>query len=408
METRPAKRPREEEDEHDQRGGEQALAQRPHLAVYEPAEAAPKRVRTVKHFDPFYGSTLGSGSGAMYAPDGGPREPRLRVLPLAMLFEKEVLHVGCGAGYNTIAIAELFQPCRILGIDSDPEAIRKARAQLRARAMAALLAERQSQRAKGSESGPAIRADGAASVLESGPTKLADAAASVLENAPRSSKLQWMSAVPAGAVADAMGPTARFPRNVSFRVEDARDAVGTHGKQSFDCILCFGVVRRAHIQGGDAALESLFSVFSRLLRPGGVLVMDHKSWKTYKGRLPRGTPCHLNIRPAAFPTLLVTRHGFHNVTTTAAPPLPSEAVGTRAPADFDPASTEKPPQVTTIPSAYQQYRERGFGRPESPASETGDDVADRTPHRSTVERLPGGKTRHLLFAFKPDIPDSSQ
>jgi len=299
------------------------------------------------------------------APDGGPLDPRLRCLPAAMFFGREVLFVGSGAGYMALAIAELFRPARLLGLERDPGKVKKARFMLRARATAVLLAERAvraSLAAEGAEA--AVPPDPARSATTG--VKAANGAAGALEAAPASVRLQRAGAVPvhslvaaiearaeaaadageratllaAAAVADD-GATAMpsFPRNVTFRQEavEASRAVATHGVATFDVVVCLGALRRCHVAGGDEGLDAMLGALSGVLRSGGVLVLEPKTWQHYR-KAAKQSPgaaaavAAIQLRPARLAELLVARHGFARVRWVGAPPLPPAALGTAPPA----------------------------------------------------------------------------
>lgn len=345
--------------------------------------------------DGYYGSMIGTGLAAVLAPDGGPRDQRLRALPAALFFGRDVLHVGCSAGYTTMAIGELFRPARILGIDSDASRVRKARAMLRGRATAVLLAARAAAGVvaspvgaglaagtMGSPSSPlgggdvasaatergADVAEAVAAALEVGPLSITGQAAARASPAEVAAALGRLDAGDGGGPAQADSPgqavalhaaTARaaaavasdaatavpaFPRNTAFRVEAAAGAgpVATHGEASYDVVLCFGAARRAHIEGGDAGLDALLGGLAAVLRPGGVLVMEPGTWKDYKKRRSAGPEAaraidSILVRPTGLPDLLQDRHGFRGHSWVQAPPLSDVALGLRPAAGSAPA-----------------------------------------------------------------------
>lgn len=345
--------------------------------------------------DGYYGSMIGTGLAAVLAPDGGPRDQRLRALPAALFYGRDVLHVGCSAGYSTMAIGELFRPARILGIDSDTARIRKARAMLRGRATAVLLAARSAAGVPaasigagaaagtmGTPSSPLGGGDGTSAATERG-ADVAEAVAAALEVGPlsitgqaatRASPAEVAAALcrldtgdragparadapgqtvglhaatacaGAAAARDALTAIPAFPRNTAFRVEAADGAgpVATHGEASFDVVLCFGAARRAHIEGGDAGLDALLGGLAAVLRPGGVLVMEPGTWKDYKKRRSAGAAAaraidSILVRPTSLPDLLVDRHGFRGHSWVQAPPLTDVALGRRPAAGPAPA-----------------------------------------------------------------------
>lgn len=58
-------------------------------------------------------------------------DPRLGLMCEEWFYGKNVLDVGCNAGYLTISIAKELRPRRILGIDIDPHLVGAARKNIR-------------------------------------------------------------------------------------------------------------------------------------------------------------------------------------------------------------------------------------------------------------------------------------
>lgn len=58
-------------------------------------------------------------------------DPRLKLLSCELFEGKDVLDVGCNAGFVTISIAQSFNPHRILGLDIDPRLIEAAKRNVR-------------------------------------------------------------------------------------------------------------------------------------------------------------------------------------------------------------------------------------------------------------------------------------
>ncbi|XP_050273254.1 probable RNA methyltransferase At5g51130, partial [Quercus robur] len=53
-------------------------------------------------------------------------------------------------------------------------------------------------------------------------------------------------------------------------------------EKKYDTILCLSVTKWVHLNWGDDGLITLFSKIWRLLRPGGVLVLEPQPWKSYE------------------------------------------------------------------------------------------------------------------------------
>lgn len=291
--------------------------------LQDPVLAAPDR---------FTGSMLGSGLGGILAADGGPLDARLRCFSAAMFYGKRVLHIGCGSGNTTIALAELFRPARILGIDKHGLKLRKARAALRARSTAATAAMHALTTETTSSAPEPMGAGGAAMTTAPLSARLQRPCGGLqpqrnLANSADACDPARAASSTATTTATSTAPTAvgagtrllphapRFPYNIGFRYEDAADdsLVARHGAGAYDVVLCFGATMEAHIRGGDDALDALIGRIALLLAPGGVLVLEPRTWRDYKRRQTRGSGGQsLAVRPARFPELLVRRHGFRH------------------------------------------------------------------------------------------------
>lgn len=67
---------------------------------------------------------------------------------------------------------------------------------------------------------------------------------------------------------------------VWFQQEDVVTA--EHEPASIDCVLCMSVTKWIHLNGGDDALEQLFSTVYKVLTPGGHFVLEAQPWRSYK------------------------------------------------------------------------------------------------------------------------------
>ena len=55
-----------------------------------------------------------------------------------------------------------------------------------------------------------------------------------------------------------------------------------HEPSSFDLVLCLSVTKWVHLCYGDQGIEDLFKIFSEILRPGGILVLEYQERNSYK------------------------------------------------------------------------------------------------------------------------------
>ena len=90
---------------------------------------------------------------------------------------------------------------------------------------------------------------------------------------------------------------------------------------SIDTILCLSVTKWIHMNGGDAALETLFDNFRRALVPGGLLILEPQPWRSYTAALRKrevtvalrkNALAALRLLPQDFPQHLAAR-GFRLV-----------------------------------------------------------------------------------------------
>lgn len=141
--------------------------------------------------------------------------------------DKEILDIGCNDGAVTTTVAKEFRPKFITGVDIDKDLIAAAR------------------------------------------KHLATIKRKAVEN-NNSDKA-----------------TDSFPNNIAFRscnyvLDDAR--LLDIEQPQFDTILCLSVVKWIQLNFGDAGLKLAFQRMFRQLRPGGHLILETQSWKSYKRR----------------------------------------------------------------------------------------------------------------------------
>ncbi|RUS89335.1 hypothetical protein EGW08_002855 [Elysia chlorotica] len=175
---------------------------------------------------------------------GGAQDPRLPYLDPKWFKGKDVLDVGCNAGHLTLALADQFQPHKILGMDIDGKLIQAARQNIR---------HILSQRRKDSAKYPR------ALEMTRGP----------LEAHPL------------------MGSSDQFPNNVLFlqgNCVPGSEEVLNLQKEEYDTILALSITKWIHLNNGDNGLKLFFRKIFRQLRPGGKLVLEPQPWSTYRKR----------------------------------------------------------------------------------------------------------------------------
>lgn len=99
---------------------------------------------------------------------------------------------------------------------------------------------------------------------------------------------------------------------VSFLCEDALDCELPDG--SFDTVSCFSVSKWVHLHYGDDGVRDLFRTVRRLLRPGGLFVLEAQPWRSYRKNRHASERARRNfrairLRPADFPAYLLSDEG---------------------------------------------------------------------------------------------------
>ncbi|XP_015898491.2 probable RNA methyltransferase At5g51130 [Ziziphus jujuba] len=208
-------------------------------------------------------------------------DPRLKVLKKEWFEGKDCLDIGCNSGILTIQIAKKFLCQSILGIDIDSDRIEDAYWHLR-------------KFAKMENTG---KMNGKASKLK-------------------------ISEDSNGQGNDIAMPSDGETKKdlfeiVSFRQENFVRSSRTP-EESYDTILCLSVTKWIHLNWGDDGLITLFSRIWRLLKPGGILVLEPQPWKSYENnRLVSETATlnykNIKFRPNTFQDLLLDKIGFRTV-----------------------------------------------------------------------------------------------
>jgi len=104
---------------------------------------------------------------------------------------------------------------------------------------------------------------------------------------------------------------------VSFRRENFVESLGGCSEQ-YDTILCLSVTKWIHLNWGDDGLVTLFVKIWRLLRPGGVFIMEPQPWTSYKrnrlvSEVAKENFNTICIYPEKFREILLDKVGFRSV-----------------------------------------------------------------------------------------------
>lgn len=129
-----------------------------------------------------------------------------------------------------------------------------------------------------------------------------------------------------GVIDDGLPPV--FPYNVEFRTENVLvSEVEDRRGLPYDVVLCLKLTKWVHLYWGDDGLKVLFHKCFRLLKPGGVLILEAQEWQSYQSSKQltphmRQNKTLLRLQPQEFTTYLVHVIGFSPPETVAGdPPL---------------------------------------------------------------------------------------
>lgn len=106
-------------------------------------------------------------------------------------------------------------------------------------------------------------------------------------------------------------------RVVSFRRENFVDSMCTSSEQ-YDTIVCLSVTKWIHLNWGDDGIITLFVKIWRLLRPGGVFIMEPQPWTSYRrnrlvSEVAKENFNTILIHPDKFREILLDKIGFRSV-----------------------------------------------------------------------------------------------
>ncbi|XP_075635605.1 putative RNA methyltransferase At5g51130 [Castanea sativa] len=215
-------------------------------------------------------------------------DPRLNVFKKELFEDKECLDIGCNSGIITILIAKKFRCRSILGIDIDSDRIEDANWHLK----------------KFERAG---KTHAKASTLEV--SRSANGSEQSVAASPNEEMMEISR--------DCPSTETNLFHMVSFQQENFVQSRCPPEKK-YDTILCLSVTKWVHLNWGDDGLITLFSKIWRLLRPGGVLVLEPQPWKSYENNRLVSETTAMNyrsilFRPAKFQEILLDKIGFRKV-----------------------------------------------------------------------------------------------
>ncbi|CAJ2676247.1 unnamed protein product [Trifolium pratense] len=243
----------------------------------------PKQVFPYGNYKSYYNYRIG---------DGVDCDPRLKVFRKEWFEGKDCLDIGCNSGIITIQIALKFNCRSILGVDIDSDRVEDGNWNLRKTARLKSAANKPSKVSKLKDNSHTDHSENNATVPSNVDTKEISIEPSSLEQVD-------------------------LLKTVSFKRENFVLTPHPLGKQ-YDTILCLSVSKWIHLNWGDDGLITLFAETWKLLRPGGIFVLEPQPWKSYvSNRAVSETTAanfrNIKFRPQDFQEILLDKIGFITV-----------------------------------------------------------------------------------------------
>ncbi|XP_061343877.1 probable RNA methyltransferase At5g51130 [Gastrolobium bilobum] len=241
-----------------------------------------KQVFPYGNYKSYYGYRIGQGMD---------EDPRLKVLRKEWFEGKECLDIGCNNGIITIQIAQKFCCRSILGIDIDNDRVQDAYWNLKKTVRMKSAGNKPAKASKLKDKDHADNSENSVTVLSN-------------VNTEDSSKEPSLEQIDLFDI-------------VSFKRENFVQSRHPPGKH-YDTIICLSVSKWIHLNWGDDGLLTLFAETWKLLRPGGILVLEPQPWKSYESNRNASETTAANyrnimIRPEQFQEILLDKIGFRTV-----------------------------------------------------------------------------------------------
>uniref|UniRef100_A0AC35GNW5 RNA methyltransferase n=1 Tax=Panagrolaimus sp. PS1159 TaxID=55785 RepID=A0AC35GNW5_9BILA len=211
------------------------------------------------NFHRYYGNRL----------KGLQRDPRLDIFKKEWFQRRNILDIGCNAGYLTLSVAKEFEPAWILGIDIDEHLVGVARANIRHYCDEKEMIGKfpASLAVKEEDGGPKVK---------------------------------------------------KFPNNVWFRRQNyvcIMDEEIEQTQEEYDIILALSITKWVHLNWGDDGIKRFFRRAFKNLRPGGRLIVEPQDFITYWKRAKtvdelRENYKKIEFKPEQFKDYLLNEIGF--------------------------------------------------------------------------------------------------
>ncbi|XP_050531217.1 7SK snRNA methylphosphate capping enzyme-like [Daktulosphaira vitifoliae] len=242
---------------------------------------------------------------------------RLKVLAskLDLFYGKDILDIGCNIGHVTFSVARDFGAKSVVGMDIDRKLINIARKNVQ----------------------HYISSTSSQSSLRLTPnyehtshiTNIQDRDVynAMVQSFPISLPMLYGPINLPGIFT-----SGKFPFNVTFIQGNyvlESDVMLSMETCQFDVILCLSITKWIHLNWGDDGLKRAFKRMFIQLKPGGTLVLEPQSWKSY-GRKKTLTDTiwrnykTIQLKPQMFTEYLMTEVGFTHCETLSMPYNPSK------------------------------------------------------------------------------------
>lgn len=212
-------------------------------------------------------------------------DPRLDIFKREWFEGKDCLDIGCNQGLVTIGLALKFECRSILGVDIDSGLIETANWNLRRISRLDKVATKNVNGPKPSDH-----------LSQSSPEEVAPEMSN--ENISNHKHHDLF-------------------KIVSFQHENFVKSMDRCSEQ-YDTIICLSVTKWIHLNWGDEGIITLFVKIWRLLRPGGIFIMEPQPWTSYKrnrlvSEVAKENFNVIQICPEKFREILLDKVGFRSV-----------------------------------------------------------------------------------------------
>lgn len=223
--------------------------------------------------DDNHGSQKDSASCSL---DAGLSDERISSLKREWFARKSVLDIGCNRGHITYAIARLFSPKFIVGIDIDVKMINMANRDLHLHIEDCIIKNsielRQQQAAKLKLR---VADDDNKSYVE------------VPNQFPLANYIDYGPLIVEQQKEDGGDESKAFPNNIVFVEHNyvlSRDDLLYNQKPHFDTIVCLSVTKWIHLNYRDEGLKRFFKRVYRHLNPNGLFIIEAQPFDNYGRR----------------------------------------------------------------------------------------------------------------------------